>query len=288
MGTAKRERKKQNREMGRQAAAASERRRATIRRTTRIVGIVVVLVALIFLIAVLTNDDGDGPSTSQTSTENFGATTTLVGGATTTVPQGPTTTLPSGPVDFVYGSGECAPTDGSATQRREFSDAPQLCIDPSKTYTAVVETNEGSFTIELDPARAPGTVNNFVNLARFEYFDDTECHRAIPNFVVQCGDPTATGTGGPGYSFADELPEAGEYEIGSIAMANSGPNTNGSQFFVITGSDGAALPPNYTLFGQVTDGLDVVAVLDSLGNPSDNGVPPLGDIRIVSVTVTEA
>jgi len=288
MGTAKRERKKQNREMGRQAAAASERRRATIRRTTRIVGIVVVLVALIFLIAVLTNDDSDGPSTSQTGTENFGATTTLVGGATTTIPQGPTTTLPSGPVDFVYGTGECAPTDGSATQTREFADAPQLCIDPSKTYTAIVETNEGSFTIALDPARAPGTVNNFVNLARFKYFDDTECHRAIPNFVVQCGDPTATGTGGPGYSFADELPEAGEYEIGSIAMANSGPDTNGSQFFVITGSDGAALPPNYTLFGQVTDGLDVVAVLDSLGNPSDNGVPPLGDIRIVSVTVTEA
>ncbi|MGA0205851.1 MAG: peptidylprolyl isomerase, partial [Ilumatobacteraceae bacterium] len=92
----------------------------------------------------------------------------------------------------------------------------------------------------------------------------------------------------PGYSFADELPESGDYQIGSIAMANSGPNTNGSQFFVITGSDGASLPPNYTLFGQVTDGLDVVAVLDSLGNPNDNGVPPLGEIRIVSVTVTEA
>jgi len=286
MGTAKRERKKQNREMGRQAAAASERRRATIRRSTRIVAVVVVLIALFFLIAVLTNDDD--ASTSSTNTENFGATTTLVGGATTTIPRGPTTTLPSGPVEFVYGSGECAPSDGSASPTREFDDAPQLCIDPAKSYTAVVETNEGSFTIELDPTRAPGTVNNFVNLARYKYFDDTECHRAIPNFVVQCGDPTATGTGGPGYSFADELPESGDYQIGSIAMANSGPNTNGSQFFVITGSDGASLPPNYTLFGQVTDGLDVVAVLDSLGNPNDNGVPPLGEIRIVSVTVTEA
>ncbi|MGA0819044.1 MAG: peptidylprolyl isomerase [Ilumatobacteraceae bacterium] len=286
MGTAKRERKKQNREMGRQAAAASERRRATIRRSTRIVAVVVVLIALFFLIAVLTNDDDT--STSSTNTENFGATTTLVGGATTTIPRGPTTTLPSGPVEFVYGSGECAPSDGSASPTREFDDAPQLCIDPAKTYTAVVETNEGSFTIELDLTRAPGTVNNFVNLARYKYFDDTECHRAIPNFVVQCGDPTATGTGGPGYSFADELPESGDYQIGSIAMANSGPNTNGSQFFVITGSDGASLPPNYTLFGQVTDGLDVVAVLDSLGNPNDNGVPPLGEIRIVSVTVTEA
>ena len=105
---------------------------------------------------------------------------------------------------------------------------------------------------------------------------------------MQCGDPTASGTGGPGYQFADELPSDGEYEIGSIAMANSGPNTNGSQFFVITGSDGAALPPNYSLFGKVTEGLDVVAVLDSLGNPDNNGVPPKEKIEIVSVTVTEA
>lgn len=286
MGTAKRERKKQNREMGRQAAAMAERRRATIRRTSRIVGAVVALIALFFLIAFLTGDDDEttttdpNPIPTSTSVESFGA--------TTTVPSGPTTTLPAGSSDFVYGTGECAPTDGSASQVREFSDSPQLCIDPATTYTAVVETNKGSFTITLDPSRAPGAVNSFVNLARFKYFDDTECHRAIPNFVVQCGDPTATGTGGPGYSFADELPEAGEYEIGSIAMANSGPDTNGSQFFVITGSDGAALPPNYTLFGQVTDGLDVVAVLDSMGNPDNNGVPPLEEIRIVSVTVTEA
>lgn len=287
MGTAKRERKKQNREMGRQAAATAERRRATIRRTLRIVAVVVALIALFFLIAVLTGGDDESSGNAQTnpiptvtSVESFGA--------TTTVPSGPSTTLPVESGDFVYGTGECAPTDGSATPTREFADAPQLCIDPAKTYTAVVETNKGSFTIALDPTRAPGTVNSFVNLARFQYFDDTECHRAIPNFVVQCGDPTATGTGGPGYSFADELPEAGEYEIGSIAMANSGPNTNGSQFFVITGSDGAALPPNYTLFGQVTEGLDVVAVLDSMGNPASNGVPPLEEIRIVSVAVTEA
>ena len=246
MGTAKRERKKQNREMGRQAAAMAERRRATIRRTSRIVGVVVALIALFFLIAFLTGDDDEttttdpNPIPTSTSVESFGA--------TTTVPSGPTTSLPVGSTDFVYGTGECAPAEGSATQVREFADAPQLCIDPAKTYSAVVETNKGSFTIALDPSRAPGTVNSFVNLARFKYFDDTECHRAIPNFVVQCGDPTATGTGGPGYSFADELPADGEYEIGSIAMANSGPNTNGSQFFVITGSDGANLPPNYSLF----------------------------------------
>ena len=112
------------------------------------------------------------------------------------------------------------------------------------------------------------TVNNFVVLARYHYFDNTICHRAIPSFAVQCGDPTGTGTGGPGYSFADELPAAGSYKVGSIAMANSGPDTNGSQFFIITGANGVALPANYTLFGEVTDGLDTtVKALDALGNP---------------------
>jgi cyclophilin family peptidyl-prolyl cis-trans isomerase len=132
-------------------------------------------------------------------------------------------------------------------------------------------------------------VNNFVVLARYKYFDNTSCHRAIPNFVVQCGDPTATGNGGPGYQFADELPQEGQYQVGSIAMANSGPNTNGSQFFIITGSDGASLPPNYSLFGQVTEGLDTtVPALGAAGNPADNGIPPLEQLLITTVTIVES
>jgi len=108
---------------------------------------------------------------------------------------------------------------------------------------------------------------------------------------VQCGDPTGKGNGGPGYTIADELPQAGEYKIGSLAMANSGPNTNGSQFFVITGDQGAQLPPNYSLFGQVTDGLDTtVKALDAAANPdpSANGVPPKEPITITKVTITES
>ena len=155
----------------------------------------------------------------------------------------------------------------------------------------MVTTNKGAYTIELDPGAAPLAVNNFVVLARYHYFDNTICHRAIPQFAVQCGDPTGTGSGGPGYSFADELPAAGSYKVGSIAMANSGPDTNGSQFFIITGANGVALSPNYTLFGQVTDGLDTtVKALDALGNPDQvaNGVPPLEQIIIESVVITEA
>ena len=278
--------------MGRQMQAQAERRRQTKRRSVRIAAAVVGVLALVFLIAFLTGGDDDTNTSAPADTSAvgdsvpFGDSLAPVDSAAPGDSGAPDTTVaPSG---FAYGTGECAPTDGSAVQTRTFDDSPQLCIDSTKTYTATVVTNKGEFTITLDPAKAPGAVNNFVNLARFKYFDGTECHRAIPNFVVQCGDPTASGTGGPGYRFADELPADGEYEIGSIAMANSGPDTNGSQFFVITGSDGAALPPNYSLFGKVTEGLDVVAVLDSLGNPENNGVPPKEKIEIVSVTITEA
>ena len=183
---------------------------------------------------------------------------------------------------------ECPATDGSEEPQQEFDEYPPFCIDVTKTYTAELVTNFGDITIELDPQKAPLTVNNFVTLARYHYFDGTECHRAIPGFVVQCGDPTATGTGGPGYQFADELPLPGEYQIGSIAMANSGPDTNGSQFFIITGPQGAALPPQYSLFAEVTEGEITVAEMDGVANPENNGVPPLDQIIIESVTITES
>ena len=183
----------------------------------------------------------------------------------------------------------CPAADGSSEQQQEFTEYPPTCIDVASTYTAEIVTNFGPLTIELDPSAAPLAVNSFVTLARYHYFDGTECHRAIPGFVVQCGDPTATGTGGPGYRFPDELPEAGAYEIGSLAMANSGPDTNGSQFFVITGENGAALPPQYTLFGRVVDGLDTtLPALDAVANPDSNGVPPLEQIVIESVTISES
>jgi cyclophilin family peptidyl-prolyl cis-trans isomerase len=278
VGTAKRERKKMNREMGRQEAARAESRRKTTRRTVRIVVGVVVLLGFIFGVSLLVGGDDETATIPPLDTSS----------AVTVTPESTTTVAPG---EFVYGTGECAPTDGSAEQRQSFSDAPQLCIDPTKTYTAVVVTNLGEYTIELDAARAPGTVNNFVNLARFKYYDGNKCHRAIPGFMVQCGDPTGSGSGNPGYSFADELPAVGEYEIGSVAMANSGPNTNGSQFFVITGEQGVTLPPSYSLFGTVIDGLDTTVVdMDAAGNPdpATNGVPPLQDIIIESITVTES
>ena len=171
---------------------------------------------------------------------------------------------------------------------REFSEAPPMCLEDGAVYTASVITSAGTITIDLDQTIAPTTVNSFVFLARNNYFDDTVCHRIIQEFVVQCGDPTATGTGGPGYSFPDELPQAGQYEVGSIAMANSGPDTNGSQFFIITGANGASLPPLYSLFGQIPENdLGVVSQMNAQGSLDPSGIPST-ELRIQSVEITQS
>src|SRR5579863_2799121 len=167
----------------------------------------------------------------------------------------------------------------------QYKSEPEMAIDPQKRYTAEMNTSKGTLKIALDPAAAPRTVNSFVFLARNGYYDGVVFHRIIPGFVVQGGDPTGTGRGGPGYKFADELPPAGRYEVGSLAMANSGPNTNGSQFFIISGPDGVRLPPSYSLFGKVIAGLETVAALDAAGS---GGGSPKERVHIESVTITEA
>ena len=144
-------------------------------------------------------------------------------------------------------------------------------------------TSKGTMIIALDPPAAPRTVNSFVFLARQNFYDGVVFHRIIPGFVLQGGDPEGTGRGGPGYRFADELPKAGRYQLGSLAMANAGPDTNGSQFFIISGPDGAALPPQYSLFGAVVKGGDVVAAIDAVGHqvgqPDRAGRDRVGDYR---------
>jgi cyclophilin family peptidyl-prolyl cis-trans isomerase len=183
-------------------------------------------------------------------------------------------------------SSEFPPLDGSAPQRQQFSSPPAMGIDPDKRYTATLDTSLGQVVIALDAVRAPKTVNNFVFLALNHYYDGVVFHRIIKGFMCQGGDPTGTGRGGPGYRFADELPKAGQYEIGSVAMANAGPNTNGSQFFMVSGRDGVNLPPLYSLFGQIVKGLDVLDAMQSV--PTDRSDRPHTDVVINSVTITEA
>jgi cyclophilin family peptidyl-prolyl cis-trans isomerase len=174
-----------------------------------------------------------------------------------------------------------------ADQVLAFDEAPAFELTEGTVYNAVLDTTAGEMTVALDAERAPNTVNNFVFLARNGYYDCVTFHRVIEGFVIQGGDPVGDppGTGGPGYTFDDELPEAGEYELGSLAMANSGPNTNGSQFFIITGEQGQALPPQYSLFGSVTDGLDVATAIQSVA--TDGADKPIDDVVVNSVTIVE-
>jgi cyclophilin family peptidyl-prolyl cis-trans isomerase len=148
---------------------------------------------------------------------------------------------------------------------------PEFGIDVGKSIRAVVLTSMGAFTIELLPKEAPCAVNSFVYLAGRKFFDGVTFHRIVKGFVIQGGDPAGTGQGGPGYSFNDELGNDLKYEIGTVAMANSGPNTNGSQFFVVAGPQGTTLPKSYTIFGRVIEGLDVVKRINSVPTKGGNG-----------------
>jgi cyclophilin family peptidyl-prolyl cis-trans isomerase len=178
------------------------------------------------------------------------------------------------------------PLDGSAPKQQKFAEAPEMGIDPSKRYTATMETSMGTLVIALDPIAAPITVNNFVFLAAQHYYDGVIFHRIINGFMCQGGDPDGSGRGGPGYKFGDELPKPGKYQIGSLAMANAGPNTNGSQFFIVSGPSGCGLPPLYSLFGQVVKGLDIVEMMQNV--PTGPGDRPKTDVVIKSVAITVA
>ncbi len=160
-------------------------------------------------------------------------------------------------------------------------------VDAAMRYTATMSTTLGELVISLDPIAAPRTVNNFVFLALNHYYDGVIFHRIIKDFMCQGGDPEGRGTGGPGYKFGDELPKRGQYKVGSLAMANAGPNTNGSQFFIVSGPDGCRLPPQYSLFGQVVKGLDVVEKMQSVATgPGDRPETPVV-INSVIITVAE-
>lgn len=165
---------------------------------------------------------------------------------------------------------------------KQYQAAPELAVDVAKSYVATINTNKGTMVAELFVDEAPQTVNNFVFLAREGFYDGVIFHRVIPNFMIQGGDPTGTGTGGPGYRFRDERVQR-KYLRGTLAMANAGPNTNGSQFFVMHAD--YPLPPNYTIFGKLTSGEEVVdAIASSRTNSQDR---PLEQVTINSITIEE-
>lgn len=163
----------------------------------------------------------------------------------------------------------CTAVDSPEPREPEPRQAPSIELSPDLTHTAVVKTNCGEFTIALDPGRSPNAVASFATLANAGYFDDTVFHRIVPGFVIQGGDPTATGTGGPGYATVDTPASDTKYTNGIVAMAKTGAEPRGaagSQFFVVTG-DELALEPDYAVIGEVNSGLDVVARIGALGDP---------------------
>ncbi|MCQ6560458.1 peptidylprolyl isomerase [Paenibacillus mendelii] len=174
---------------------------------------------------------------------------------------------------------------------KQYKEMPKVTLDPKQMYYAVVETSKGKFTIELFAKDAPVTVGNFVALSKDGYYNDLLFHRILQDFVIQTGDPTATGSGGPGYSFKDELNNGHSYEEGIVAMANAGPNTNGSQFFICTGSSCANLNnyPNYSIFGKVVEGMDVVRAISKVpvvANPATGEVSkPKEAMKLLKVSI---
>lgn len=177
-------------------------------------------------------------------------------------------------------------TKGEQTVKNK-SNPPPMAIDKTKSYTAVLKTTEGEITIQLNASEVPVTVNNFVTLAKKGFYNNTIFHRVIKGFMIQGGDPKGDGTGGPGYTFEDE-PFDGEYKRGTIAMANAGPDTNGSQFFIM--HQDYDLPPNYTIFGNVIKGIEVVdKIAEAKVSTSQTGESskPANPVKVTSVEISE-
>jgi cyclophilin family peptidyl-prolyl cis-trans isomerase len=268
----KRERQRQNREAGRAAQLEAARQAKKKQSAIRVAVVAAMAVGLAVLAAALFSggdEKDDAAAGDSTTSSGPAATTTTVDPAVLAKVQCNDTKPPDNP------------------NRPTFKEPPPMTIDAAKKYTATMETSCGKIEIDLDPKAAPKTVNSFVFLAKQKFFDGLTFHRVVKDFVIQGGDPQGTGSGGPGYEFEDELPQAG-YKIGSLAMANSGANTNGSQFFIITGNEGAQLPSKYNLFGQVTSGVEVAQKLETFAqDPPDPNGKPSRTLYILKVTIAE-
>ncbi len=259
------------------------KRRQNIRR-----GIIFGIVAVLVLGAgTLLFSSKSTPTTTTTTTPSV--TTTTVATTPTTIPKARAAVLQAAANAKAVAAG-CPASTSTRVNNLSWAKAPAVTIDKSKIYEAHFVTTAGDFVVKLDAATAPITTNNFVFLAQHDFYKCVIFHRVIPGFVVQGGDPSGTGTSGPGYTIPDELPKVGNptYPLYSLAMANeSKPHTGGSQFFIVTGPSGETLGNSYSLFGQVISGQSVVATINNEGLPG-TGVPPVVTNRMLSVTITES
>jgi len=259
-------------------------------RRTRITIIVAFLVVVIVggtILVSVTSDNGQKVTTSGTTTTTTPALDTGSTTAPDTTPTSPSVSIPAAASGAkVTGATPCPKADGSSPRTTSFAQAPPTCIDKAKTYTATIKTTEGDIVLALDTKQAPIAVNNFVVLARYHFYDGIAFHRLVPGFVDQTGDPTGTGSGGPGYDLPDENPTR-KYAAGDVAMARAA-KVSGSQIFFTIDPASLNSSPTYPILGTVTTGQDVVLRINKFGQADAAGTgAPTKLVTIQSVTIAE-
>jgi len=275
MATSKRERQKAARREKLERQERYEKRRKNIRRSI----IVVIIAVLVVGTGAFLFSSGKKPTT--TTTAGALATTTT----TTLPPKFSISQAQSNARAVAYG---CPKSTATRVNTLTWKTAPPMTINKALTYAATFNTTAGTFIVQLDPKTAPVTTNNFIFLVQHNYYKCVIFHRVISGFMIQGGDPTGLGTGTPGYNIPDEYPKVGSptYPLYSIAMANAGAHVDdASQFFIVTGTEGEALPNSYSLFGQVIAGYKAVNTIQDAGSTSSSGVPPAITYRILNVTI---
>jgi cyclophilin family peptidyl-prolyl cis-trans isomerase len=288
VGTEKRERQKLNRQQRLTELAAQQRRSTTKKRSLQGVG----LVALILLVVLIFNVTGGDDTSTVAPADTVLDTTsdTAVDAPTDSTAPAATTPVVTAPGASLTGDTKCPAVDGSQARVTKFEKAPPMCIDAAKKYTATFDTTEGSIVVDLDTAKTPQTVNNFVTLARYKYYDGTVVFRTDTSIdIIQGGG--LTNTDDPGYTIADEG-SGYKYVEGDLAMARTGePNSAGGQWFFVAGPKASALDGQgtYVNFAKVTSGLDVVKNILALSSGSGAlGGVPSRNVVITSVTITES
>ena len=228
------------------------------------------LLCLLALVAISCGDDDDGGSAGSGSDGSAAS-----GSSDSDSDSGSGGSSDSGPTASGGAANGCREVEQPQPKPAGGARKPSMRLDPAKTYRVVLETSCGEITIRLDQKTAPKTAASFASLTRAGFYDGTVFHRIVPGFVIQGGDPTGSGSGGPGYSVREKPPADTVYTEGVVAMAKTPvepPGTSGSQFYIVTAPD-AGLPPEYALLGEVVGGMDVALAIEQLGDPSGQGTP---------------
>jgi cyclophilin family peptidyl-prolyl cis-trans isomerase len=292
VATDKRARQKELRNTRLEAARIEAQRTAKRRRLVRFSAPILAVAILVALLAIFDSPKSNTAS-KKTTTTTAATGTTVAGQTTTTSGAKPVTLTGPGGGATLAGDTPCPKADGSSPRTTGFAKIPGTCIDASKTYTATFDTTKGTMVVTLDSKDSPKTVNNFVVLSLYHFYDGTPFFRLVKDFAAQFGDPSTHPSNQAqfGYTIPDELPAKGAYKVGTLAMANTGqPNSGGAQAFFITGDQGVGLAPSYAIVGQVTTGLDVLQSINAVPSvqAGSNDGAPTEQVTINKITIAQS